>query len=240
ARAVAAYATRRLLVSRFAILSPEDPFGRAMAAAFEEEIARRGGRVTKRASYQGIFDLPARVAQLLDRSAAGASVVPWDALFVPDGTFAAKIARGRLRDAGARNFKLLGTGLWNTPETARDASLEGAVFSAAFSESDPRPASRAFASSYRRTFDDAPDAVSAQANDVASLLMALIRTGSGNGPAHLRERLEVTSGIEGAAGALRFEGGRVAQRGAIILTVRGGRIVPVSPGRSGETTRATP
>lgn len=237
ARAVAIYATRRLLISRFAILHPADPFGRALATAFAEEIAGRGGRITKRASYEGTFDIPEKVGALYERSPEGETAAPWDAIFIPDGVFAARIAARHLREAGVRGRKMLGTGLWNTSDALLGDTLVGAVFAAAFSESDARPASRAFSASYRRTFEDAPDALAAQAHDVAALLVSLMGPGSRNGPRHLRERLEVTSGIDGAAGTLRFEGGRDAHRGAIILTVRGGRIVPLASGKPGSARR---
>lgn len=237
ARAVAIYATRRLLISRFAILHPEDPFGRALAAAFAEEISGRGGRITKRASYEGVFDIPEKVGALYERSPGGEIAAPWDAIFIPDGIFAARVAARHLREAGITGRKLLGTGLWNTSDAIVGDTLAGAVFGAAFSESDARPASRAFSASYRRTFDDAPDALAAQAHDVAALLVTLMRPGSRIGPRHLRERLEVTSGIDGAAGTIRFEGGRDAHRGAIILTVRGGRIVPLASGKARSARR---
>ncbi len=237
ARAVAIYATRRLLISRFAILHPEDPFGRALATAFAEEIAGRGGRITKRASYEGVFDIPEKVGALYERVLDGETAAPWDAIFIPDGVFAARIAVRHLREAGVNGRKLLGTGLWNTSDALAGDTLAGAVFGAAFSESDTRAPSRAFSASYRRTFDDEPDALAAQAHDAAALLVSLMQSGSQIGPQHLRERLEVTSGIEGAAGTLRFKGRRDARRGAIILTVRGGQIVPLVSGKARSTRR---
>ncbi|MDP3937939.1 MAG: ABC transporter substrate-binding protein [Deltaproteobacteria bacterium] len=229
ARAVAIYGTRRLLITRFAILSPGDRFGRDVAQAFADEVVALGGRVTRRASYGRPPAIPGVLASLYDRPVGEPAVAPWDALFVPDDIFAARLAAERLRGAGVTNFKLLGTGLWNTPDATLGGGLEGAVFAAPFSESDSRSPSRAFSVAYRRTFEEAPDPLAAQAHDAAALVIEMLENAGQAGPEHLRERLMVTSGIEGAAGTLRFEGGRDARRGAVLLTIRGSNIVPVSP-----------
>lgn len=228
ARAVAIYATRRLLITRFAILSPGDRFGRDVAQAFADEVAALGGRVTRRASYGRPPDIPGALPSLFDRPPGEQALVPWDALFIPDDIFAARLAAERLRGAGVTGFKLLGTGLWNTPDARFGGGVEGAIFAAPFSESDTRSNSRAFSAAYRRSFEEAPDPLAAQAHDAAALAISIVETSGQTGAEHLRERLMVTAGIEGAAGMLRFEGGRDARRGAVLLTIRGGTIAPVS------------
>jgi ABC-type branched-subunit amino acid transport system substrate-binding protein len=225
ARAIAIYAAEKLLLTRLAILHPQDPFGRALAEAFRQEAASRGARVVQTFSYRHFLDLHRVVDQMLTGGAPGQP--PWDGIFVPDGVAAGKVVADRLRAAGKGRIRMLGTGLWNTPEASRGGALDGAVFAAAFSEASPAPATRRFAEAYRRTFGEAPDALSAQAHDAAALLVQLLCHGSTVGPEHLRSRIELASGIEGAAGSLDFGGQREARRGALILTVRDQRIAPL-------------
>ncbi len=228
ARAIAIYAAERLYLTRIAILHPEDPFGRALAEAFRQEASSRGARVVQAFSYRHFNDLQGLTDRMFSRSAQTSAEPPgWDGVFVPDGVSAARVVADRLRAAGRGGIRILGTGLWNTPEATQGQALEGAVFAAGFSEASPAPATRRFAEAYRRTFGEAPDALSAQAHDAAALLVELLRRRPDSGPEHLRTRIELASGIEGAAGALGFDGQREARRGALILTVRDSRIAPV-------------
>jgi ABC-type branched-subunit amino acid transport system substrate-binding protein len=228
ARAIAIYATERLHLSRLAILHPEDPFGRALADAFKQEASSRGARVVQAFSYRHFNDLQGLVDRMFSHSGQSAPEPPgWDGVFIPDGVSAARVVADRLRTAGGGRIRLLGTGLWNTREASQGRALEGAVFAAGFSEASPAPATRRFAKAYRRTFGEAPDTLSAQAHDAAALLIELLRHRPDSGPEHLRARIEIASGIEGAAGSLGFGGQREARRGALILTVRDRRIAPL-------------
>jgi branched-chain amino acid transport system substrate-binding protein len=228
ARAIALYAVERLHLTRLAILHPNDRFGRALAEAFRQEASSRGARVVQAFSYRQFNDLQGLTDRMFSGSGWAAAEPPgWDGVFIPDGVSAARVVADRLRRLGRGRVRILGTGLWNTREAAQSQALEGAVFAAAFSEESPAPATRRFANAYRRTFGEAPDALSAQAHDAAALLVELLRRRPDSGPEHLRARIERASGIEGAAGSLAFDGQRDARRGALILSVRDGRIAPV-------------
>jgi branched-chain amino acid transport system substrate-binding protein len=227
AQAVALYAAGTLHLSRLAVLYPDEPFGRDLARAFSEAAASRDARVVRASAYKGPGDLPGAIDRVLDRHPGATGAPHVDAIFVPDTVETARVVAARLGLEGAKNVRLFGTGLWNTPQAPVGGALEGAVFAAAFTTESTRATTRAFVSDYRRVFDEDPDPFAAQAHDTAALLVDLLREEPGAGRERIRWRLENAPLYEGAAGALRFEGQRDARRSAFLLTVRGGRIVPI-------------
>jgi ABC-type branched-subunit amino acid transport system substrate-binding protein len=231
ARAIGRYAVERLFLKRFAVLHPDDAFGQGLSGAFTEEVSSRGGRVVLAQSYRGVFDIPEILSRMTGAGHGGASEPPpFQAIFMPDSVFAARVMAERLKVAGHGNLRLLGTSLWNTPEAIEGHLLHGAIFAAAFVDSSSTLAARRFTNAYKRTFGEEPDAVAAQAYDAAALLVNLLRERPMLGPEGLRSEIFISGGIEGAAGTLSFAGQRTASRSALILSIGNEGIVPVAKG----------
>jgi ABC-type branched-subunit amino acid transport system substrate-binding protein len=63
AEAVALYATDAAPRGRFAVVYPDDPFGRDLARAFSEGAASRGGKVVRASAYRSAADLAPAVTR---------------------------------------------------------------------------------------------------------------------------------------------------------------------------------
>ena len=111
----------------FAALLPDNAYGAVVEAAFQQEVARRGGRVLALEKYP--LD-PARMAEPVRRIAQAANQV--DAIFIPDGADAVPQVVQHLASAGVnlRRVQLLGTGLWDDPRIMSNAQLQNAWFAA--------------------------------------------------------------------------------------------------------------
>jgi branched-chain amino acid transport system substrate-binding protein len=206
---------------------PDDPFGRDLARAFSEGAASRGGKVIRAAAYRGPADLaPAVDLALGRRPGTVPEPVPWDAIFVPDTPAMARLVAAHLKAAGAPGARLLGVGLWNGPEAGGDPGLEGAIFAAPFVADAERATTRRFVEACRRSFGEDPEAFAAQTHDAVALLVDLLRVEPAAGRERVRWQIQNTIAFEGAAGRLSFEGQRDGKREAMILSIRGGRIVP--------------
>ena len=230
AQAVARHAAEGRHDARFAIVYPDDNFGRDLARAFTEAAAASGGRVVRASAYRGPADLPDAVDRVLDRRpGAQPGPPPFEAIFVPDNAAMGRLIATRLEVAGLKHVRLLGIALWNGPDAMQGRSLEGAIFTAPYFSGSPRATTRRFAASYRKTFGGEPEAFAAQAHDATALLVDILRTEPGAGRERVRWKLQNAVGFEGAAGPLSFDGGRDGRREAMILTIRGGRIVPAEP-----------
>lgn len=229
AQAIALYAADASTRGHFAVVYPDDAFGRDLARAFSEGAASRGAKVVAASAYRGAADLAISVDRALGRgpgAAQGAGAPVWDAVFIPDTVEMARLVAQHLRAAGAPGRRLLGVGLWNGPDAAGAPELDGAVFAAPFTSGAERATTRRFVEACRRSYGEDPETLAAQAHDAVALLVDLLREEPGANRERVRWKIQNTVSFEGAAGRLAFEGQRDGKREAMILTIRDGRILP--------------
>jgi branched-chain amino acid transport system substrate-binding protein len=197
----------------FAALVPDNAYGTVVQAAFQQTVARRGGRTVALERYpqdqQQMQDAIRRVAQ----AAAQA-----DAIFIPDGSDSIAVVQG-LTAAGVnpRRVQLLGTGLWDDPQIFSNTALQGAWFAA------PETAGyRNFAGRYRTRFGRDPVRTATLAYDAVSLVAALVKT---QGPQRFSEQvLTNSSGFSGVEGIFRFRPEGTNDRGLSVI-----RVTPSGP-----------
>ncbi len=96
-------------------------------AAFQQEVARRGGRVVALEKYP--LD-PGKMAEPIRRVAQAAGQV--DSIFIADGADAVPQVVQKLAASGVnpKRVQLLGTGLWDDPRIFSTAALEGGWYAA--------------------------------------------------------------------------------------------------------------
>jgi ABC-type branched-subunit amino acid transport system substrate-binding protein len=205
----------------FAALVPDNAYGAVVQAAFQQAVARGGGRVVALERYPldraAMQDPIRRVAQ----AARGA-----DTIFIPDGADAAPSVVQGLAASGVnpRRIQLIGTGLWDDPRIFADSQLQGGWFAA------PDAAGyRAFSGRYRARYGQDPVRTATLAYDAVSLIAALVKTQGG-------QRFDETvltnvSGFAGIDGVFRFRPDGTNQRGLAVLRVTpsGGQVVSPAP-----------
>jgi ABC-type branched-subunit amino acid transport system substrate-binding protein len=198
----------------FAALVPDNAYGSVVQAAFQQAVARGGGRVVAlerypldRAQMQGPVQ---RVAQ----AAKGA-----DTIFIPDGADAVPTLVQTLAAAGVnpRRIQLIGTGLWDDPRIFGEQQLQGGWFAA------PDAAGfRSFSGRYRAKFGQDPVRTATLAYDAVSLVAALVKT---QGERRFSDEvLTNASGFAGIDGVFRFRPDGTNQRGLAVL-----RVTPSGP-----------
>lgn len=194
-------------VTRFALLSAEDGYGRAMTSAFADEVSRGGGTIVTRVTYKAGTKSFASFAAKLSGS--------WDAVFVPAqadilGLVAPALAAtgkipkplGTKKVIGGRPVLLLSTAENLTGSYLADAGRhsEGALFAPGFYPDDQDPASREFVDRFIGAYGRAPGFLEAYAFDAAQLAAA---AGAG-GRAGLAASL-ARGELPGLTGAIRFD-----------------------------------
>ncbi len=152
----------------FAALVPDNAYGAVVEAAFQQAVARRGGRVVALERYPAD---PARMAEPARRIAQAASRA--DAIFLPDGADAVPQVIQALVSAGVnlRRVQLLGTGLWDDPRLFANPSLAGGWFAAPDSAGF-----RNFSQRYRARYGSDPVRTATLAYDAVALIAALVKT----------------------------------------------------------------
>jgi ABC-type branched-subunit amino acid transport system substrate-binding protein len=193
----------------FAALMPDNAYGAVVEAAFQQEVARRGGRVVALEKYP--LD-PGKIAEPIHRVAQAANGA--DALFIPDGADAVPQVVQRLA-ADRVNLKrllLLGTGLWDDPRIFSTPQLQGGVYAAPESTGF-----RNFSARYRARFGHDPVRTATLSYDAVALVAALVKT---QGPQRFSEQvLTNSSGFAGIDGIFRFRPNGTNERGLAVLRV---------------------
>jgi ABC-type branched-subunit amino acid transport system substrate-binding protein len=205
----------------FGALLPDNAYGTVVQAAFQQDVASRGGRVLVLEKYPGD---PTRIAEPAQRVAQVANQI--DSVFIPDGADAVPQVVRALAAAKV-NFnrvQLLGTGLWDDPRIFSDKDLQGGLYAA------PAPDGfRSFATRYRARYNQDPVRTATLAYDAVALVAALVKT---QGEQRFSEQtLTNASGFAGIDGVFRFRPEGTNDRGLAVMRVtpNGGQIVSPAP-----------
>lgn len=205
----------------FAAIMPDNAYGAVVEAAFQQEVARRGGRVVALEKYPPD---PNKISETVRRVAQSASRV--DSIFIPDGADAVPQVMQTLAASGVnvKHVQLLGTGLWDDPRIFSNSSLEGGYYAAPDSNGF-----RNFSARYRTRFGQDPVRTATLAYDAVALVAALVKT---QGPQRFSEAvLTNSSGFSGIDGVFRFRPDGTNERGLAVQQVRptGGQVVSPAP-----------
>ena len=206
----------------FAAMLPDSAYGAVVEAAFQQEVARRGGRILALEKYP--LD-PNRMAEPARRVAQAATHV--DSIFIPDGADAVPQVVQALTGAGVnlKRVQLLGTGLWaDDPRIFADKALDGGWYAA------PESAGfRNFSGRYRARYGQDPVRTATLAYDAVALVAALVKTQGA--PRFSEQVLTNSSGFAGIDGVFRFRPDGTNERGLAVLRVTpsGGQVVSPAP-----------
>lgn len=150
---------------------------------------------------------------------------PYDALLVPDSGASLQAVAPFIPyfDIDPADVRLVGTGLWDSPEALNEPALKGGWFAA------PEPVLRAdFTQRYQAMFGAPAPRLATLAYDAGLLAAAL--AGEAGPPAYDTARLTDPEGFAGADGIFRFRADGRADRGLAILELDGrGGVTVVDP-----------
>jgi len=237
------YAMQEVGLSRFAVLYPDDDYGRGMERLFRGEVLRRKGKILKAVSYQTsetdfadeikpISDLKQSSPAVKGGANPGDEIDPelaFDALFIPDSPERISMIVPQLAFHDIRGVKLLGTSAWDTPDILKAGTdLVGeAVFIDAFSPNSSYREVNDFTDIYYANYSREPDAVEALAYDAAGIIVKSIREDGIKTRDQFRANLLDVRDYRGVTGKISFSGGRDARKDVFILTIKDGHIIQI-------------
>ncbi len=205
----------------FAVMAPDDNYGTSVTAAFVDELAKGGGKVTSKVSYPPTTKSFVSFANKLSGS--------FDALFVPDEAdklallAPAVSASGRIpkplgtkRASGGKPIVLLSTaeGLTGAFIANADRHAEGAILAPGYYPDDKDPGQKAFLDRFLVAYGRAPGTNEAYAYDAAQLAAA---AGSG-GRAALAATL-ASGSLAGITGMIKFDADHRRADPGVLYTV---------------------
>ncbi|MEK7358706.1 MAG: penicillin-binding protein activator, partial [Bdellovibrionota bacterium] len=155
-------------------------------------------------------------------------IVDFDAVFIPETATGVGQIVPSFAYNNVRGIRFLGTNAWNSEALVRRAGkgVEGSVFIDSVLTTDPAFRSSEFFTSFKGTFDEEPGRNEIQAFDSAAILRQLIGSGETT-RVGLQSRLASLQNAPGALGRVSSAGEREFRRPTTILTVSGGKIVPL-------------
>lgn len=210
-RRIVDYAVTKGLRS-YALLAPENDYGRRVEAALRAEVAARGANVTITQFYARTDRDAATAARAL---ATQLRRTPVQAILIADGGSVLRATGPALLIGGVNmgQVKLLGTGAWAGGDTQREPTLAGGWYAS------PDPALRAdFEQRYRTAFNRAPSRIASLGYD--GVMLAIEAAKQNRQDAISRTSLERAEGFTGADGLFRFRADGSIERSLAILELR--------------------
>ncbi len=241
-------------LDRYAILYPDNPYGRFCMTLFQDNLQERGGILTAIESYdpaqtdfaepiQRLVHLnhpqPPSVRKKLARmripekeeetfySETPQPLIDFDAVFIPDSFQRVAMIAPQLAFYDVLGVRLLGTSPWQSPNLIKMAGehVQEAIFTSGFFESSWDTDIHNFIVQYKDYFDAGPDALAATAYDTIRLLGEIMKGSDIRTRKALREALLSHGHFNGLTGRVYFGPEGEAHKKPILLTVSGGSFV---------------
>jgi len=231
----------RLMMSRFAFLYPDSPYGREMMNLFWDEIDKRGGEIVAAESFppgQTDFGPQIRAMVGLNRKMtpeelalkeAGVDIelqpiIDFDALFIPADFQTVGLLAPQLAYYDVNEVLLVGSDGWNSPWLIElgEKYVDGALFTGGFIQDLDNPQIKELSEKYWLTFGEDPQALAVQAYDATQVIRAGIESGIVRDRSTMREYLMNLEDFPSAEGLLTTdENGDIRQRPYILTVVKG-------------------
>lgn len=186
AETLAEYATRALCKENFAVLYPENPYGKKLAALFTEAVKKRGGKVVALRAYEPkkkdfgeefteLFGIETKeTLKGRRRVTEYTTTKKIDALFIPDNYATISQIAPYIAYYNIEDVQLLGSNGWNSTELIRSAGdyIQGAVFVDGFFPKSKRRVTRDFVELFKDSYGYEPAIIEAEAFDATQILLS--------------------------------------------------------------------
>lgn len=243
AAVLARYAVGERGLRRWAMLHPDNGYGREIAGSFREAVEALGGRVVADIGYPpGKSDLQAEAKRLRSRlGVVENESPPLDGVFLPESAERLAMVTSYLGFVDIRGVQLLGASGWNRPQDLLGAlpNVEGGVFVDGFFLYSFRPEVRAFVDAFRDAYHADPGTLEAYGFDAAALIRDLVAAGNTSRPMVLTQ-LRRPSARRGATGATVITAGGRIEKGLFLLEVEEGTIREIDTSATVVSDRGAP
>jgi len=236
---IVSYAMGVLGLSRFAVLYPNEKYGKTFAELFQEEVDAYGGEIVKFETYdpdQTDFADPIKklaesdmeFIEHPDEKMVGPDleqikpVIDFDAIFIPDGPKASGLILPQLAFYDVVGIQLLGTNLWHSHRLIQMAQqfVQGAVMVDGFFAESSSKKVQDFVNIFEETFDDKPGFIEAVAYDTAMILFNLVSRNDIQSRSQIKDEIMNLRNFHGLTGETSFDPTGNAQKKLYILQIK--------------------
>jgi ABC-type branched-subunit amino acid transport system substrate-binding protein/predicted negative regulator of RcsB-dependent stress response len=243
-------AIRQMGLKRFAILYPDNSYGRFFLNTFWDRLEELGGMVTAAETYKtdetdfaeqikkmtGLFyPRPESLTQKLLAMRTPEEeesiifpdepqpIIDFDMVFIPDNFQKVAMIAPQLVYHDIHDVLLAGTSAWQSPqllETAGDY-VQGAIFSSGYFEGLDDAGVNAFVTEYKANFDSVPGILAATGYDTIKYLMEVFADEDVRTRRILQEALFNYTYFDGVTGSISFDSSGEVEKESILLTISG-------------------
>jgi ABC-type branched-subunit amino acid transport system substrate-binding protein/predicted nucleic acid-binding protein len=252
--ALASFTLKKLGLSRFAILYPNEPYGINFMTLFKDQVESSGGRVVAIQAYdpmqtdfrETLQKLSSRYSPVPDKSKSsgpGKRTEPagpahdatlssgeFEALFIPDSPQKIAVIVPQLAYGNLRPSYLIGTNLWHSSKLIQTGgpSLQGGILPDGFFADSKSETIQQFVREFRNAYKETPGYIEAVSYDTATMMFQIVS----NPNIHFRDSISKEilrpEGYTGVTGNYRFNMDREAQKKLFLLQIKGEEFVEIT------------
>ena len=247
-------AIEELALKRFAILYPDNAYGRYFMKLFWETVEELGGEVKAVESYAtdqtdfadqirnmtGLnYPRPKYVMEQLREQRTPEEeeneldpgekdpIIDFDAVFIPAYYKRVAMVAPQLVYHDIVDVWLLGASQWQSPELIQLSGpyLQGALFTSGFFSENPDPFVQNFVKNFQKSFQTVPTILSANGYDTIRFIRQLLADSEINTRREFQMAISEFPGIEGVTGFISFDPGGEVEKEPFVLTIMGRKMV---------------
>jgi branched-chain amino acid transport system substrate-binding protein len=221
-RGLVRYVVQGRGLTRFAILYPDDAYGREMKELFSKEAGYYGARVVAETSYAGeTADFRATMKDLINAAGGDRKKPGFDGLFIPDYYSMVGMIIPYVSYFDLKNITLIGTDGWDDPGLLSIGGdmLVGSYFPDAFCPNSDRPEVKRFVDDFKTAFGREPGILEAYGYDTIKIIQYLVKTQGIRSRDDMRLSLLSVRDWEGVTGSTTIDRTGESTKEPFILTV---------------------
>lgn len=230
------YAMAKLGLERFAVVYPDEPYGKTFLDLFEQTVARRGGTLAGAEAYDPeetdfseAIKKMGKIRPDPEKDRRYIAGVDFDAVFIPDSARTAGLIIPQLRYYDINDVWLLGTHLWHSEQLVKIAGgqISRVVIPEGFYAQSRRKEVKSFVDRFRAKYEGLPGIIEASGYDSAMMLFELIANPDIKDRIALKNALYDMSGFPGVTGEIAFDKTGEAVKDLYLIEIIGGRFVAI-------------
>lgn len=250
--ALVSFTVKKLGLSRFAILYPDEPYGNNFMNLFKDQVELAGGRVVAMQSYdpmqtdfrETLQKLSSRYSPVPDdskSSGAGKRMEPAqdathspseeiEALFIPDSPQKLAVIVPQLAYGNLRPSYLLGTNLWHSPKLIHTGgpSVQGSILPDGFFAESKSETVQQFVRIFQNAYKEPPGYIEAVSYDTAMTMFHIVSNPNTLFRSSIIKELLRPDGYSGVTGNFHFNNDREVQKKLFLLQIKGEEFVEIT------------
>jgi branched-chain amino acid transport system substrate-binding protein len=240
-QAIVSYGIQVLEINRFAILYPDDKYGKTFMGLFQDEVEAYGGEVTRAEPYQPdqtdfakpikkLAETQTKLPEQPEEKTGDSGPEPsldFEAVFIPDGPTTSGLLIPQLAFYDVAGVHLFGINLWHSDRLIEMAKqfVQGTIMTDGFFPGSSSQKVKDFVGMFEETFDEKPGFIEAVAYDTAMILFDLVSRNDIQSRSEIKNSIMNLQNFQGVTGKTSFDSTGNAHKKIYLLQIQGDKFI---------------